>query len=1182
VSAGTLVYQNTYASAAHAVSSGAILELNVASGSRNAATTTFSGAGTLRKTGAGEIVWNGAGTFALGSGSLIDVRAGTFIGGSGANEVWTNNRSDLNVESGATFSTVEANVRVNKITGTGTIRTGYTGSGYANLAIGVDNGGSIFAGIIADASAEGHLVKEGSGVITLSGASTFTGTTTVNAGGLKLTNNLSLQSSAFNTASAGTLDLTDAAINNLTLGGLVGDAVTGQNLVLPTNVTSLTLNPSANRSRTYLRDISGGAAGLGLTKSGAGTQVLGGTNTYAGVTTFSAGVLNVTSLTDYGVAGPLGQRDAGSEAFGNIGLRFMGGTLQYTGATAQSTNRQIRIGTGGGTIDASGSIPGATVTFAYSGTNTDLFDTGGARTLTLTGTNTGANTFSLGLTDQNASTGKTALTKTGAGTWVLTGTQAYTGATTITAGTLNLATSIAGSATTINGASSVLTGLGTAGAVTLTAGSLRPGDGSATGILTTGSLTIAAGQSLGFTLGTPGTSSRVAAASLTLPATGAPLRITLTDNADAGGNGRLTPGTYSLLTYSGALTGGNAVFGRTLTVAASPLTNKSYSFANTGAANGAVNVTISAQSPVLLQDTFDRTSLLGGTSPSVAASSAAGATWTSAAGITTAARAASFTTANSESATLPFLPQAGNVYTLSASLNAAGGTASNWLALGFANSTPPTATPNNGNTLAWILQRNNNTAGQSFYGGGTGNGANHSISVGGVEQTNTIVLDTRNGLANATLHFLVNGVAQRTAVTGFDAGAIANVIIGNNASGGTLKDLALTAGSTWLPAVGINSWDNAANWSAGYRPGTAETIAVFAPFLGTVGQTISLDADQTVGQLAFVNSVAGGGSFTISQGAAGTLTLDNGSAGASIRSAYGDNRISAPVLLNDALTVEVASGSSVELSGAIGQTGGARGLTKNGNGVLTLSGANTYAGPTTVNAGTLRLNHAGSTHAASVLAVNAGATLDVRSSVTVDSLSFVGAATANISASGTSARLLTANTLTTDPNGSVTVNIVGATPGSWASGTYPLFAYGSLTGAGFAGFQLGIVDGTTNRMLSKTLVDAGNAISLVVVNDTPKWTGAVASDLDANVGDWLNDTGNWKLATSLAVTDFLSGDAVIFDDTATGVTSVNIDFPVSPSAVLFDNSAKLYVLDSLSGFGIGGSSSLTKRGTGRL
>jgi autotransporter-associated beta strand protein len=151
-----------------------VLELNVASGTRSMSSATFNGAGTLRKTGAGTVNWGvTAGTFALSSGALIDVQEGTFIGGSSANEVWTNNLADLNVASGAVFTGVEANVRVDALTGAGTISTGLACCGYTGFVFGVDNG-------------SGNFTKVGSGTQILSGNNTYTGTTTISGGTLQV------------------------------------------------------------------------------------------------------------------------------------------------------------------------------------------------------------------------------------------------------------------------------------------------------------------------------------------------------------------------------------------------------------------------------------------------------------------------------------------------------------------------------------------------------------------------------------------------------------------------------------------------------------------------------------------------------------------------------------------------------------------------------------------------------------------------------------------------------------------------------------------------------------------------------------------------------------------------------------------------------------------------------------
>jgi len=151
-----------------------------------------------------------------------------------------------------------------------------------------------------------------------------------------------------------------------------------------------------------------------FTKLGTGTQVLSGANTYVGVTRISGGVLSTPLLANGGAASGIG---ASTSAAANLVLD--GGTLQYTG-TGSSTNRLFTLTTNGGGIDASGSGP-------LSGA--------GARSLILSGSNTGANTFASVLADNG---GPTSLVKTGAGTWGLTAANSYTGATSVLAGTLAL------------------------------------------------------------------------------------------------------------------------------------------------------------------------------------------------------------------------------------------------------------------------------------------------------------------------------------------------------------------------------------------------------------------------------------------------------------------------------------------------------------------------------------------------------------------------------------------------------------------------------------------------------------------------------------------------------------------------------------------------------------------------
>ena len=188
VNQGILVHSNTYSSAAQTVAAGAVIEFNATSGTRDYGLgTTFTGAGTLRKTGAGQVLWGPGGTtFSLAAGSLIDIQQGTFVGGSSANENWIANLSGMHVEAGAVFRGVEANVRLDALTGAGSIRTGYPkGAGadsYTNLTCGVNNGSGIFYGLLTNDAGAGFFVKTGTGTQTLAGTSAHTGSTSVNGG----------------------------------------------------------------------------------------------------------------------------------------------------------------------------------------------------------------------------------------------------------------------------------------------------------------------------------------------------------------------------------------------------------------------------------------------------------------------------------------------------------------------------------------------------------------------------------------------------------------------------------------------------------------------------------------------------------------------------------------------------------------------------------------------------------------------------------------------------------------------------------------------------------------------------------------------------------------------------------------------------------------------------------------
>ena len=144
---------------------------------------------------------------------------------------------------------------MDELTGSGIVQNNYgnvagshSGSSQyiEKLVVGVAGGSSTFGGVIRNNSAgtapanalpaaAWHLEKAGGGTLTLAGANTYTGTTTVNAGTLALahasTNNIA--ASPIITVAA-TLDVTALAGGVLALSGATGQRLQGSGLVLGT------------------------------------------------------------------------------------------------------------------------------------------------------------------------------------------------------------------------------------------------------------------------------------------------------------------------------------------------------------------------------------------------------------------------------------------------------------------------------------------------------------------------------------------------------------------------------------------------------------------------------------------------------------------------------------------------------------------------------------------------------------------------------------------------------------------------------------------------------------------------------------------------------------------------------------------------------------------------------------
>jgi autotransporter-associated beta strand protein len=289
--------------------------------------------------------------------------------------------------------------------------------------------------------------------------------------------------------------------------------------------------------------------------------------------------------------------------------------------------------------------------------------------------------------------------------------------------------------------------------------------------------------------------------------------------------------------------------------------------------------------------------------------------------------------------------------------------------------------------------------------------------------------------------------------------------------------------------------------------------------------------------------------------------------------------------LHDITVVNVSSGGAIFDSAGFNITvsqpmpnnggDGSGGLTKNGLGTLTLTGANSYAGPTVVNAGTLVVGTSSFANGGYTVANNAGLSIIVQSAnaqLNAASLSTIGAATASLSfdldgfGNPVSAPLNVTGTWTA--TGTVTINVADAVP---QLGQFPLIKYGVLSGAPT------LILGSIPTGVSATLVNntANNSVDLNITGiNLPRWDGEAGGTWDIGV------TTNWVNSGTSLPTFYGDGNAVLFDDNAAGTTTVNLTTTVNPLSVTVNNTNLVY---TITGTGkITGGTGLVKQGPNAL
>ena len=425
---------------------------------------TKTGTGVLTLTGANTVTGGinlSAGTLNFAFGSLgtntVDFTAGAALGWNASN---TQDVSSLiKIEDGVTATLATG---ANNVTFASPFQAGTTGTG--------------------------AVTKTGAGTLTLTAANTLTGLTKISAGRLVLSGgNDRLATTGTITlgqaAGSGTLQLGDAssAANQTTTSVLVAgtgtaNAVVGGN----SGVSLLTINNAAAVAYTGLL---GGAGtnenNLALAKSGAGTLTLSNaSSTFAGDVQIAGGTLAITKSSALGST-PKTVTISGTTNAPSLKLDGSGGDLLLPSAlsfvTSNDNTNTPAILSSAGNNAIEGGI--ALTTGGFGTGNTRVKVTGGSLildglilpaasaagqvSLILDGSASLNGTVNGLVSDNGAIT--LALTKAGAGTWTLTSANTYSGATTINAGTLQIASIAAtGTAQPLGVASSAVS-LGTTG-----------------------------------------------------------------------------------------------------------------------------------------------------------------------------------------------------------------------------------------------------------------------------------------------------------------------------------------------------------------------------------------------------------------------------------------------------------------------------------------------------------------------------------------------------------------------------------------------------------------------------------------------------------------------------------------------------------------------------------------------
>lgn len=420
---------------------------------------------------AGDVIVTGAGTvFQIGAGTL-----------NGEN---IPNSSNVTVEAGTILklaSNANSMETINGLSGSGTVRRHEGVGGAATLVVGSANGDGTFSGPLENGAGTLILVKAGTGTQTLTGVSTYSGATSVNAGVLKLGTGGSINNTtAITVAPGATFDASDTG-HTLGTGKTLtaGDSAAG-NDVTGAITSAGTIRPGGNGTLGTIAGITNLTLGGTLEWDRSASSTACDSIAINGTLTISPGfILNPAALgfptggtrtytVVSGLTAPLAQSDIDNlpalpadyvwNTSDSAALRIdhsqAGSNLVWTGSANANWDSTAANWTG----PTGRYQPGDFCSFDDTATGTTTLEIpadvepGGIQV-----SNTTAKDYTIASAGGFGIVGTTSLIKTGNGLLVLTSNNIYSGGTLLTAGVIAFADG----------------GLSTTGPISMNGGTLR-------------------------------------------------------------------------------------------------------------------------------------------------------------------------------------------------------------------------------------------------------------------------------------------------------------------------------------------------------------------------------------------------------------------------------------------------------------------------------------------------------------------------------------------------------------------------------------------------------------------------------------------------------------------------------------------------------------------------------------